>query len=408
MEGASVGRGGFRGRGGPGGPMRGRGGFGDRGRGGPPRGGMMRGGRGNGPGGGMRGGPPGMRGRGGPPGRGGHGGHFPPGLFLSSMSSFWKDQFLFTCKFSTLELCCDFTVIVIELAVRKFEIRKTLVFQKLDVLEGNDLQIRIQLMKIYQERLLEVKKSEERGPPEPGMSSGPGGSGPPGPPGMGGPPRGGSRGGSSGFRGRGSRDFTRGDSRRGSSNFRGRGGMDRGSRGGSRGGSGRGGPGGRGGFGDRGSRGGGGRGGPSKRGGGPPGSSGPSKRPRFDQPSSQPANGYATQPASQGGYGGGTSNAYGGGQQQPQQQSVGYGGSYGSQNYTQSSYQGYESYQQPPDYGQTAGYPPSAAADNRYGGAPAVPATGAFSAGDPYSYGKAPPSGWFSIAVVSVLFEIFH
>jgi len=44
---------------------------------------MMRGGRGNGPGGGMRG-PP-MRGRGGPPGRGGrgghggHGGHFPPG-----------------------------------------------------------------------------------------------------------------------------------------------------------------------------------------------------------------------------------------------------------------------------------------------------------------------------------------
>ena len=46
-------------------------------RGGPPRGGsMMRGGRGNGPGG--RGGPP-MRGRGGPPGRGGRGGHFPPG-----------------------------------------------------------------------------------------------------------------------------------------------------------------------------------------------------------------------------------------------------------------------------------------------------------------------------------------
>lgn len=45
-------------------------------RGGPPRGsGMMRGGRGNGPGGGMRG-PP-MRGRGGPPGRGGRGGHFP-------------------------------------------------------------------------------------------------------------------------------------------------------------------------------------------------------------------------------------------------------------------------------------------------------------------------------------------
>lgn len=32
MEGAPVGRGGFRGRGGPGGLMRGRGGFGDRGR----------------------------------------------------------------------------------------------------------------------------------------------------------------------------------------------------------------------------------------------------------------------------------------------------------------------------------------------------------------------------------------
>lgn len=32
MEGAPAGRGGFRGRGGPGGPMRGRGGFGDRGR----------------------------------------------------------------------------------------------------------------------------------------------------------------------------------------------------------------------------------------------------------------------------------------------------------------------------------------------------------------------------------------
>lgn len=33
---------------------------------------------------------------------------------------------------------------------------------------------------------------------------------------------------------------------------------------------------------------------------------------------------------------------------------MGYGGGYGSQNYTQSSYQSYESYQQPPDYGQTA------------------------------------------------------
>lgn len=56
---------------------------------------------------------------------------------------------------------------------------------------------------------------------------------------------------------------------------------------------------------------------------------------------------------SQGGYGG-SNNAYGG-QQQPQQQSVGYGssgGSYGSQGYTQ-SYQGYESYQQP-DYAQTS------------------------------------------------------
>jgi len=62
-----------------------------------------------------------------------------------------------------------------------------------------------------------------------------------------------------------------------------------------RGGSSRGGPS-RGGF-DRGGRGtGGGRGGPTKRGGGPPSSSGPSKRPRFDQPSSQPSNGYATQP----------------------------------------------------------------------------------------------------------------
>lgn len=40
----------------------------------------MRGGRGNGPGGGMRGGPPGMRGRGGPP-RGARGGHFPPGYY---------------------------------------------------------------------------------------------------------------------------------------------------------------------------------------------------------------------------------------------------------------------------------------------------------------------------------------
>lgn len=64
-----------------------------------------------------------------------------------------------------------------------------------------------------------------------------------------------------------------------------------------RGGSGRGGPSGRGGFNDRGGRGlGGSRGGPTKRGGGPPSSNGPSKRPRFDQPSSQPSNGYATQP----------------------------------------------------------------------------------------------------------------
>lgn len=39
------------------------------------------------------------------------------------------------------------------------------------------------------------------------------------------------------------------------------------------------------------------------------------------------------------------------------------------------------------------GYPPSAPPDSRYGGAPAVPATGAFNTGDPYSYGKAPPSG---------------
>ena len=61
-----------------------------------------------------------------------------------------------------------------------------------------------------------------------------------------------------------------------------------------RGGSSRGGPS-RGGF-DRGRGTGGGRGGPTKRGGGPPSSSGPSKRPRFDQPSSQPSNGYATQP----------------------------------------------------------------------------------------------------------------
>ena len=41
------------------------------------------------------------------------------------------------------------------------------------------------------------------------------------------------------------------------------------------------------------------------------------------------------------------------------------------------------------------GYPPSAATDSRYGGAPAVPTTGAFSTGDPYSYGKAPPSGQY-------------
>lgn len=56
---------------------------------------------------------------------------------------------------------------------------------------------------------------------------------------------------------------------------------------------------------------------------------------------------------SQGGYGG-SNNAYGGQQQPQQQQSVGYGGGgYGSQQgYTQ-SYQGYESYQQPQDYGQT-------------------------------------------------------
>jgi len=68
-------------------------------------------------------------------------------------------------------------------------------------------------------------------PPEPGMSSGPGG-GPP-PLGMGGPPRGSGRGGgSSNFRSRGRGDFGRGDSRGGSNNFRGRG-MDRG-RGGSR------------------------------------------------------------------------------------------------------------------------------------------------------------------------------
>lgn len=63
-----------------------------------------------------------------------------------------------------------------------------------------------------------------------------------------------------------------------------------------RGGSGRGGPSRGGGFSDRGGRGlGGGRGGPTKRGGGPPNSSGPLKRPRFDQPSSQSSNGYATQ-----------------------------------------------------------------------------------------------------------------
>lgn len=55
-------------------------------RGGPPRGGgMMRGGRASGPGGGMRGGPPGMRGRGGPPGRGGRGGHFPPGYLYMKL-----------------------------------------------------------------------------------------------------------------------------------------------------------------------------------------------------------------------------------------------------------------------------------------------------------------------------------
>ncbi|XP_012230333.1 PE-PGRS family protein PE_PGRS16 isoform X1 [Linepithema humile] len=325
MDGAPGGRGvGFRGRGGPGGLMRGRGGFGDRGRGGPgPRGGgMIRGGRGPGP----RGGPPGMRGRGGPPGRGGRGGHFPPG------------------------------------------------------------------------------------PPEPGMSSGLGG-GPP-PLGMGGPPRGGGGrgGGNSNFRSRGRGDF-RGDNRGGNSNFRGRGGgMDRG-RGGSRGGSGRGGPSRGGGFGDRGLRGplGSGRGGPTKR-GGPPSSSGPSKRPRFDQPSSQPSNGYATQSSSQGNYGG-SNSAYGGQQQPQQQQSVGYGGGgYGSQQgYTQ-SYQGYESYQQPPDYAQTTsdqrlfhpsrfqGYP-SAPPDNRYGGSSSVPSAGGFSANDPYSYGKAPSSANYQEAV---------
>ncbi|KAG5318880.1 MOS1T transposase, partial [Pseudoatta argentina] len=160
-------------------------------------------------------------------------------------------------------------------------------------------------------------------------------------------------------------------------------------RGGSRGGSSRGGPS-RGGF-DRGGRGtGGGRVSPTIRGGGPPSSSGPSKRRRFDQPSSQPSNGYATQPPSQG-YGR-SSNAYSRQQQPQQQQSVGYGsGGYGSQQgYTQ-SYQGYESYQQPQDYGQT-GYPPFAA-DSRYGGASSVPAA-EFGVNDPYSYGKAPPSDY--------------
>jgi len=38
------------------------------------------------------------------------------------------------------------------------------------------------------------------------------------------------------------------------------------------------------------------------------------------------------------------------------------------------------------------GYPPSAP-DSRYGGASSVPAAGGFGANDPYSYGKAPPSG---------------
>lgn len=36
------------------------------------------------------------------------------------------------------------------------------------------------------------------------------------------------------------------------------------------------------------------------------------------------------------------------------------------------------------------GYPPVAPVDNRYGGAPAVPAGGAFNTQDPYGYGKAP------------------
>lgn len=53
-----------------------------------------------------------------------------------------------------------------------------------------------------------------------------------------------------------------------------------------------------GGFVDRGGRGAGsGRGvGPMKRGAGPPGAGGPPKRPRFEPPPPQPANGYAPQP----------------------------------------------------------------------------------------------------------------
>lgn len=90
---------------------------------------------------------------------------------------------------------------------------------------------------------------------------------------------------------------------------------------------------------------GGGRGGPQKRGGGMYGAGGPPKRPRFDAPPVVPSNGYVPQPPAPA-YGAG--NGYGAVAGQPPVSS--YGGGY-AQGYAQ-PYQGYESYQQPPDYSQ--------------------------------------------------------
>ena len=100
--------------------------------------------------------------------------------------------------------------------------------------------------------------------------------------------------------------------------------------------------------GDRG-RGMGGRGGPQKRGAGPPGLGGPPKRPRYDAPPAPPANGYVSQ-APAPGYG-----AAGNGYAAPAPPAPGYGASYAQQGYAQ-SYQGYENYQQPPEYAQTVSF----------------------------------------------------